>query len=104
MQCFQDLLLLHDQVKWNQFTFAKGQCRVFVFIFFYLYQVLDNFRNSPQLVVAKVSMDQYVSVLLPAVDWILQCLVHRGEHLHYTLHLISSIPLLYALHSSKAKI
>lgn len=69
MQCFQDLLLLHDQV-------------------------LENFRNSPQLAAAKVSMDQYVNVLLPAVDWILQCLVHRGEHLHYTLHLISSIPLL----------
>ena len=69
MQCFQDLLLLHDQV-------------------------LDNFRNSPQMAVAKVSMDQYVAILLPAVDWILSCLVHRGEHLHYTLHLISSIPLL----------
>ncbi|ODM88588.1 hypothetical protein Ocin01_18094, partial [Orchesella cincta] len=67
MKCFQDLLLLHDQV-------------------------LDNFRHSPQLVNAKVSMETYMSVLTPAVDWILQCLVHRGEHLNYTMQLVSNVP------------
>lgn len=65
-------------------------------IFTLLLKVLDNFRNSPQLVNAKVSMETYMSVLSPAVDWILQCLVHRGDHLTYTMQLVSNVPPLYA--------
>ncbi|CAG7719449.1 unnamed protein product [Allacma fusca] len=67
MQSFQDLLLLHDQA-------------------------FDNFRHNPQFVEAKVAMETYMSILSPAVDWILQCLVHRGEHLIYVIQLVSNLP------------
>jgi len=40
-------------------------------------------------------MDTYMTVLSPAVDWILQCLVHKGDHLTYTVQLISNVPPLY---------
>ncbi len=42
-----------------------------------------------------------MSVLSPAVDWILQCLVHRGDHLNYTMQLVSNVPPLYVLRNLK---